>query len=91
MSADGDVAYAFPRDFGSRIARKSLLARSRPLLEKLKAGGAYLLRVTFGSALIASVLVVWTALMVLLSSNRDDDRRRGGGGQSGLPSAAWAA
>jgi hypothetical protein len=89
VSRDGDVAYAFPEDFASRIARKSVLARSRPLLDKLRSSGAYLLRVTFGTALIASVLLVWTALTVLASGNRDDDRRRGGGGGMQCGSLGW--
>jgi hypothetical protein len=81
------VVYAFPADFQSRIARKSLLTRARPLLAKVKDAAGYLVRVSFGSALIASVAVVWTALMVIMSSNRNDDRRRGGG--MGMPVRVW--
>jgi hypothetical protein len=77
--------YAFPQDFQARISRKSLLTRARPLLAKVQDTASYLMRVTFGSALIASVVVVYTALVVVMSSSssRDDDRRRGGG--MGMP------
>ena len=38
--------------------------------------GGYLVRVAFGAALLASVTVVWTAILaVMSSSNNSDDRR----------------
>lgn len=48
----------------------------------LKAGAEYLGRVAFGTALLASVAIVFTALTVLASS-RDDNNGRGGRGGGG--------
>lgn len=46
-----------------------------------KAGLEYLVRVAFGTALIASVCAVYVAIAAIASGGSDrDDRRRGGGG-----------
>ena len=44
--------------------------------------GSYLARVTFGTTLVASIAIVYTAIAALLSNRDDRDRRddRGGGG-----------
>lgn len=40
----------------------------------------YILRVSFGVALLSSIALIFTAILVLQSSSRDDrDRDRGGG------------
>lgn len=85
--------YSFDRGFKSTLRNRSALQRLRPVLKKAQAVGAYLVRVAFGGALIASVLLVWLAIAVLTSS-RDGDRWAGGelraacGCAAGGP-AAW--
>lgn len=71
--------YSFPSDFKSTLTKKSWLVRARGWGRKAAGVGAYLVRVAFGTALLSSIALVWTAVTVLLSSNRDndrDDRRR---------------
>lgn len=82
VSSEGEVVYSFDRSFRSALRNKSLLQRLRPLGRKARAVGAYLVRVAFGSALIASVMVVWLAI-VALTSSRDSDNRRDRGGYYG--------
>ena len=52
-------------------------------MDKVKEFLSYLVRVSFGTTLVASVVIVYTTIFALLSSQRDDrnDRRssRGGG------------
>ncbi|GBF97383.1 hypothetical protein Rsub_11030 [Raphidocelis subcapitata] len=83
VSKDGEVVYSFDRGFKAKLRNRSALQRLRPVLKKAQAVGAYLVRVAFGGALIASVLVVWLAIAVLTSSRDGDRRDRGGGGYYG--------
>lgn len=77
VSDAGDILYVLPSNFKQVIAGKSWLLRAEPFLQKVRDASAYLVRVTFGTALITSVVLVWlTILAILSSSNRDDDRRR---------------
>ncbi|KAK9153672.1 hypothetical protein Sjap_001152 [Stephania japonica] len=70
VSDEGDVLYVFPRDYRSKLASKSFRMRIEPFLEKSKGAAEYLIRVTFGTALIASIVLVYTTIIVLLSSRR---------------------
>ena len=78
VSSTGDIVYALPRDFQASIRARSWLLRAQPALAKLAAAGQYLVRVTFGTALITSVLLVWVTIMAILTSSQsssNDDRR----------------
>lgn len=74
VSDQGDLVYAFPDDFQTRITSRSLLQRLKPALAAAAAGLGYVSRVAFGSCLVASVVVVWVAVAVALSSSSRDDR-----------------
>lgn len=76
VSDAGDVLYVLPQNFKQIIAGKSWLLRAEPFLQKVRDAAAYLVRVTFGTALITSVVVVWVTIVAILSSSgKDDDRR----------------
>ncbi|XP_031504147.1 uncharacterized protein At5g03900, chloroplastic isoform X1 [Nymphaea colorata] len=75
VSDEGDVLYVFPRDYRSKLAAKSVRMRVEPLLEKSKAVAEYLVRVSFGTALIVSIVLVYTTIIALVSSRSDDDGR----------------
>ena len=83
VSASGDLVYAFAPDFRSRLRSRSLLVSTLlPLGRRLGGALSYLARVAFGTALVASVVVVWLAVMALLrgrGDDRDDRGYRGGG------------
>ena len=65
-----------PNNFKQIIAGKSWLLRAEPFLQKVRDASAYLVRVTFGTALITSVILVWVTIVAILSSSgKDDDRR----------------
>ncbi|KAK9853908.1 hypothetical protein WJX84_006746 [Apatococcus fuscideae] len=82
VSEEGDILYVLPPDFKARLRNRSLKLRLEPALQKARAAAAYLTRVSFGTALIASVTLVWVAILAIQSgSSRDDNRRGGGGGQ----------
>jgi len=76
VSESGDVLYVLPSNFRQVIAGKSWLLRAEPFLQKVRDASAYLVRVTFGTALITSVVLVWVTIVAILSSSgKDDDRR----------------
>nr|AWA44799.1 hypothetical protein SS14E05_000005 [Saccharum spontaneum] len=69
VSEDGEVLYVFPKDYRAKLAGKSFRMRVEPLVEKAKQVGAYLVRVSFGTALIASIVLVYTTIIAILSSS----------------------
>ncbi|KAI3984615.1 hypothetical protein MKX01_003978 [Papaver californicum] len=75
VSDEGDVLYVFPRDYRTKLVAKSFRLKIEPWLEKGKSAAEYVVRVTFGTALIASIVIVYTSIIVLLSSRSDEDNR----------------
>ncbi|XP_020586602.1 uncharacterized protein At5g03900, chloroplastic-like [Phalaenopsis equestris] len=82
VSDEGDVLYVFPKDYRSKLAAKSFQMKLEPLLDKLKGAGEYIIRVSFGTALIMSIVLVYTTIIALVSSRSDDDNRGRRGGRS---------
>ncbi|KAI3682414.1 hypothetical protein L1987_82384 [Smallanthus sonchifolius] len=87
VSDEGDVLYVFPKDYRSKLAAKSLRIKTEPYLEKAKSGAEYVIRVAFGTTLIASIVIVYTTIIAILSSSSEEDnrgRRRGRSFDSGF-------
>ncbi|XP_004305338.1 PREDICTED: uncharacterized protein At5g03900, chloroplastic-like [Fragaria vesca subsp. vesca] len=82
VSDEGDVLYVFPKDYRAKLLGKSFRMKVEPILEKAKAGTEYVARVSFGTALIASIVLVYTAIIVAISSSRSEDDNRGRRGRS---------
>ena len=79
VSGEGDVLYVLRANFRATIRQRSWLLRARPLLDSARETGAYLVRVAFGSALVASLAIVWLTIIAILSSSQSDDRNNGCG------------
>lgn len=75
VSDKGDVLYVFPKDYRSNLTSKSFRMKIEPLLEKAKLAGEYLVRVSFGTTLIASIVIVYTTIIAILSSRSEEDNR----------------
>uniref|UniRef100_A0A6N2LEJ6 Iron-sulfur cluster biosynthesis family protein n=1 Tax=Salix viminalis TaxID=40686 RepID=A0A6N2LEJ6_SALVM len=75
VSDEGDVLYVFSKDYRSKLAAKSLRLKLEPLFEKGKAAAEYVIRVSFGTALIASIVIVYTTIIAILSSSREENDR----------------
>lgn len=82
VSDEGEILYSFDPNFRDRIRNKSLRIRLESTAAAVKDTASYLARVTFGTALLASVVTVALAITVIASSgNQSNDRdRRGNGG-----------
>nr|GLL17946.1 uncharacterized protein At5g03900, chloroplastic [Ipomoea trifida] len=70
VSDEGDVLYVFPKSYRTNLSAKSFKMKIEPLLEKAKMASEYVIRVSFGTALIASIVIVYTAIIAVLSSRR---------------------
>mmetsp|Transcript_4019 Transcript_4019/g.10273 ORF Transcript_4019/g.10273 Transcript_4019/m.10273 type:complete len:423 (+) Transcript_4019:973-2241(+) len=75
VSSDGEVLYVFRENFRALVRSKSLVIKLEPIADGAKMAAAYLARVSFGTALIVSIVVVFAALVVLSSSAGDRDSR----------------
>ncbi|XP_058222601.1 uncharacterized protein At5g03900, chloroplastic isoform X1 [Rhododendron vialii] len=82
VSDEGDVLYVFPKDYRSKLAAKSFRMKIEPFIDKAKSATEYVVRVSFGTALIASIVIVYTTIIALLSSRSDEDNRGRRGGRS---------
>lgn len=79
----GDIVYEFPQNFRSILTSKSAKLRFQATLNKIWQGVFYIIRISFGVALVASIAIMTIAILALIfaANNRDDNssRRRGGG------------
>eukprot|EP00249_Psilotum_nudum_P020580 c27768_g1_i1 orf=489-2204(-) len=80
VSGEGDVLYVLPKDYRSNLAAKSLRMKIEPILTKLKVAADYLIRVSFGTALLTSIVIVYGTILVLLTSGKSEEDNRGGRG-----------
>ncbi len=90
VAESGDVVYLFPPEFRSILRNKYFRLQLKDWWEKIWRVLFYLIRISFGILLIASILLIFlTILLITLSlsaaSNDDNDSDSG----IGLPSMGW--
>ena len=91
VAESGDVVYLFPKNFLSILRNKYWQLRWKEWWGKVWQVLFYLIRISFGIVLIASIILMLVAIAVIViaisSSGRDDDDRGGsygGGGGGGM-------
>jgi len=96
VSSDGELVYRFGSSFRAELSARSTKKQIQEAYDKVAPIGFYLLRVSFGVALLSSIALIFTAIFVLQNSNRDDRDResRGygggfGGGGGGFGYSYW--
>lgn len=83
VSNVGDLTYVFPKSTKAILSSKSFKMKMEPVMSGVKSLASYLFRVAFGTSLVASIMIVYTAIFALLSAQRSgdrDDRGRSYGG-----------
>ncbi|MCG6136161.1 MAG: hypothetical protein MET45_16175 [Nostoc sp. LLA-1] len=87
VAETGDIVYKFPQNFRDILRNKYLQLRLREWWQKVWGGLFYLIRVSFGVLLIASIALITITIIVIItasSSDRNGNSRgsssRGGGG-----------
>ena len=86
VAESGDVAYEFPRNFRTVLRNKYWQLRWQETWSKIWQVLFYLIRLSFGVVLIASIAIIFIAIFVLMmaaSSQQSDRDNRGGYGRGG--------
>ena len=91
VSGDGELIYEFPPNLKNVLSSNSAKYKALQVFEKVWPSIFWGVRVSFGVALLASVVLIFSTLLFINSSSSDDDRRRdnrggsfGGGGGMGM-------
>ena len=86
VSSDGDLVYRFPNDLQNVLSQNSAKYKALQTFEKVWPTLFWGIRVSFGVALLASVVLIFSTILFIQTSggssdDRDDrrDDRRGGG------------
>jgi hypothetical protein len=88
VAESGDVVYLFPPNFRSILRNKYWQLRWQQTWHKIWRVLFYIIRISFGIILIASILLIVVAIILLLiamsaSNEREEDNRGFGGGYGG--------
>ena len=81
VAESGDIAYLFPKNFRDILRNKFLRLQLQEWWQKIWRVLFYLIRISFGIVLVASILLIFVAITILLSSS--DSNNGGGGGEGG--------
>jgi len=81
VAESGDIAYLFPNNFRDILRNKFLRLQLQEWWQKIWRILFYLIRISFGIVLVASILLILVAITILLSSGSDNNG--GGGGEGG--------
>jgi hypothetical protein len=84
VAESGEIAYLFPRNLRAVLRQKFLRLRLQELWQKVWRVLFYLIRISFGILLIASILLIFVAIAIILiaasskgGDSRDNDRSDG--------------
>jgi hypothetical protein len=77
VAESGDVVYQFPRNFRDVLRNKYLQIRFQEWWKKVWSVLFYLIRISFGILLVASILLITLTIIIIMtaSSDRDNDNR----------------
>ena len=77
VAESGDVVYQFPRNFRDILRNKFLQMRLQEWWKKVWSVLFYLIRISFGILLVASILLITLTIIIIMtaSSDRDNDNR----------------
>ena len=81
VAESGDIAYLFPNNFRDILRNKFLRLQLQEWWQKIWRILFYLIRISFGIVLVASILLIFVAITIVLSSS--DSNNGGGGGEGG--------
>ncbi len=80
VAETGDIVYLFPRNFQSILRNKYLRLQLQDWWEKIWRILFYIIRISFGIVLIASILLIFLAILIIViasSASRDGDSDSG--------------
>ena len=74
MSDAGDVLWVLPPNFKAIIRGRSWLLRLDPVLAGVRNAADYVVRVSFGTTLVASIVLVTATIVAILTASQSSDR-----------------
>jgi hypothetical protein len=80
VAESGDIAYLFPNNFRDILRNKFLRLQLQEWWQKIWKILFYLIRISFGIVLVASILLIFVSITLLLSSMSNNNNGGGGGG-----------
>lgn len=85
VSESGDIAYLFPRNFRNILRSKYWRLRFQEIWNKIWGVLFYLIRISFGILLIASIVLIFLAILIITIAlnSRDDGGGNGNGSWGG--------
>ncbi|MEG4273463.1 MULTISPECIES: hypothetical protein [unclassified Microcoleus] len=83
VAESGDIAYLFPKNFRDILRNKFLRLQLQEWWQKIWRVLFYLIRISFGIVLVASILLIFVAITILLSSGDSNNSGSGGGDGGG--------
>ncbi|NRB09731.1 MAG: hypothetical protein HRU34_23470 [Richelia sp.] len=93
VAESGDIVYEFPRNFRDVLRNKYLRLQLQEWWKKIWKVLFYLIRISFGILLIASIVLIYVAIIVIITSSKSDQENDRGGNFSGgffyLPDLFW--
>lgn len=78
VAESGDVVYLFPQEFRTILRNKYFQIQLQETWQKIWKVLFYLIRVSFGVILIASIVLISIAIVIIINSMNDRDNDRGG-------------
>jgi hypothetical protein len=91
VAESGEIAYLFPKNFRSVLRNKFLRLKLQEWWEKIWRVLFYLIRISFGIVLMASIALIAAAIAIILiamTMNSNDSSSGGGGGGGGNSSSS---
>lgn len=83
VAESGDIAYVFPKNFQAILRNKYLRLRLQEWWDKIWNVLFYLIRISFGILLLASIVLIFLAIfIIIIALNSSNDNDSGGGGGS---------
>ncbi len=79
VAESGEVVYQFPTNFQAILRNRSWRSQMQARLQKLWQIIFYLIRISFGIALVVSILIIFTAIIILVlaqQSQKGEERER---------------
>ncbi|UZQ55905.1 hypothetical protein OOK60_07540 [Trichothermofontia sichuanensis B231] len=83
VAESGEVVYQFPTNFEAILRNRSWRLQMQARLQKLWQIIFYLIRLSFGIALVVSIIIIFTAIIILVlaqQSQEGEERERRSGG-----------
>jgi hypothetical protein len=94
VAESGEIAYLFPKNFRAVLRNKFLRLKLQEWWEKVWRVLFYLIKISFGIILMASIALIVVAIAIILiamTMNSNDSSSGGGGGGSGSSSSGGSS